>query len=492
MTEEDYIFIAKAISGKLSQDEESSFNLKMQNDSFRQAYLHFILDERLISKTLELENVENYPIESSIKSEKPAPIAFFIGLAASIAIAFSIFFNTTGIAIIESGEQAYVIRNNEKVKISQGFKLQAGDRLITTDEKLSFSYKDGTVVELDESSEALVFLSEAGGKMIKLQEGDLTADVTPQFKGQEMQIYTKESKALVLGTKFTISSAPIKSNLQVHKGKVQFFNTTGSKDFVIGGEYANARSDAPVISQESFISDERKKRENIKYNRWKTYSQKFINDPDTVAYYDFEDVSLKQVDVLYNKAEATKDLPLNGEIITTLPLSGRWHQKGSLYFSEYGYVNFQRHEVYNIPGPITVFAWMKVKKFDRGWQTIISKGDRTWRLARNQWHNYMEFCCSGLDPHGILIGKKNVNDGNWHLLVGTYDGKKMKLYVDGELDMAMEATGLINQDDYPVNIGANAQKKERDFEGWIDELGILKRALSASEVQEMWEIGKPN
>ena len=26
----------------------------------------------------------------------------------------------------------------------------------------------------------------------------------------------------------------------------------------------------------------------------------------------------------------------------------------------------------------------------------------------------------------------------------------------------------------------------------LDELGILKRALSASEVQEMWEIGKPN
>ena len=105
----------------------------------------------------------------------------------------------------------------------------------------------------------------------------------------------------------------------------------------------------------------------------------------------------------------------------------------------------------------------------------------------------MEFCCSGLSPrNGVLIGKKNVNDGKWHLLVGTYDGEKMRLYVDGVLDHEMKATGFINQDDYPVNIGANAQKKERDFEGWIDELGILKRALTADEVNEMWIMGKPN
>ena len=491
MTDKDYIFIANALAGKLSEEETALFNKRMHENEFRRAYLDFVLDERLITKTLELEQVPHYEISGKEEKQAPAPLVFFIGLAAAIAIVFSIF-HTKGMAIIDNGQEAYVLRGNTKFELDAGFKLLAGDRIYTTSNEVSFTYPDNTTVELHKSTEALVSFSPTGGKKIKLMKGDLTADVTPQVKGKEMQIFTKESKALVLGTKFTISSAPIKSNLQVHKGKVQFFNTTGSKDFVVGGEYANARSDAPVISQESFISDERKHREDIKYNRWKDYSQKFINDPDTVAYYDFEDVNQQQANTLHNKALATKKLPLNGEIITTLPLNGRWHNKGSLYFSEYGYVNFQRNEVYNIPGPITVFAWMKVKKFDRGWQTIISKGDKTWRLARNKWHNYMEFCCSGLDPHGILIGKKNVNDGKWHLLVGTYDGQKMTLYVDGEVDMKMEAKGLINQDDYPVNIGANAQRKKRDFEGWIDELGILKRALSPSEVKEMWLMGKPN
>ena len=55
----------------------------------------------------------------------------------------------------------------------------------------------------------------------------------------------------------------------------------------------------------------------------------------------------------------------------------------------------------------------------------------------------------------------------------------------------MKAKGKVNTDNYPVMIGANSRHANRDFEGWIDELGIMKRALTHEEIKEMYDIGKP-
>jgi hypothetical protein len=485
---EDIQLIDNALNNRLNETEISLFNEKMRQDDFRQNYLNFVLDERLIAKCLEVEKINHEKVTGT--KQKLTILSTVIAIAAALLFAF-ILLQKPGIAIIQSSQDALVIRQGQELRLKPDFKLMLHDKILAT-APLSFIYPDKTKVNFTANSTAIISQTLVGGKKIELTKGDLTADVQPQKKGFEMQILTDKSKALILGTKFTISSSDSKSNLEVHKGKVEFFNTTGSRDFVIGGEYAKARKDAPVISRQSFISNKKRHEDQAKWTRWKKHSLRYINDPDTIAYYDFEDINKNQVQTLHNKALVTKSLPLNGEIITTMAINGRWHQKGSLYFSEYGHVNFQKHPVYNISGPMTIFTWMKVKKFDRPWQTIISKGDGTWRLARNKHHNYMEFCCNGLKPGpGFLFGKKKVNDGKWHLLVGTYDGAKMKLYVDGELDVERVATGEIRTDDYPVNIGANARHQGRDFEGWIDELGILKRSMSAAEVKELYDAGRP-
>ena len=61
---------------------------------------------------------------------------------------------------------------------------------------------------------------------------------------------------------------------------------------------------------------------------------------------------------------------------------------------------------------------------------------------------------SNLDVHGFAVpgntyetvyGKANVNDGRWHHLVGIYDGTRIRLYVDGQLDVSSEASGNINR-----------------------------------------------
>jgi Concanavalin A-like lectin/glucanases superfamily len=79
-------------------------------------------------------------------------------------------------------------------------------------------------------------------------------------------------------------------------------------------------------------------------------------------------------------------------------------------------------------------------------------------------------------------------DGNWHFVVGTYDGSAVHLYVDG----AEVGTGTPNTE--PLTYGGPTSNdlfighyegcnQDLDFTGSIDEPTVWSRALSAREVQ---------
>ncbi|MHC4545917.1 MAG: LamG-like jellyroll fold domain-containing protein, partial [Planctomycetota bacterium] len=78
---------------------------------------------------------------------------------------------------------------------------------------------------------------------------------------------------------------------------------------------------------------------------------------------------------------------------------------GALAFDGDGdYVNFGKDPAFDITGQITVSAWIKVKAFNKRFQSIITKGDSAWRLQRNSNDNTLEFACSGLVVPGTSWG----------------------------------------------------------------------------------------
>jgi len=150
------------------------------------------------------------------------------------------------------------------------------------------------------------------------------------------------------------------------------------------------------------------------------------------------------------------------------------------------YVDLGNDSSFNMTAQITVAAWIKVDAFDCEWQAIITKGDGSWRLQRNGTTGSLEFACTGAFVPGALVGSLfgsvSVNDGKWHHIAGTYDGSMICLYVDGEHDIASDAAGSIEVNDYNLFIGANAEKPDRNFKGSIDDVRIYSYALSAEEV----------
>ncbi len=145
----------------------------------------------------------------------------------------------------------------------------------------------------------------------------------------------------------------------------------------------------------------------------------------------------------------------------------------------------------------SISAWIKVDTFDAAWQNVVSRGDNSWRLARSSRGddsgNSMAFHVSGVSttPGNGPSGRIGVNDGYWHHVAGTYDGKAITLYIDGVLDVTQPATGLIAQSTYPIWIGANAQTDpSRYWKGLIDDLRVYNYGLSEAEVLALTGMGQ--
>ena len=130
--------------------------------------------------------------------------------------------------------------------------------------------------------------------------------------------------------------------------------------------------------------------------------------------------------------------------------------------------------------------WIKVGSFTDNWQAIMTKGDNSWRLSRYKTSNTLHFAISKAGGGYIQAnGGTNVNDGQWHHIacVADISHNKLTLYVDGMPDATATFSGTINQSDYAVHIGGNAQRAGREFDGSIDEVRIWNSALSQAQVQ---------
>ena len=142
---------------------------------------------------------------------------------------------------------------------------------------------------------------------------------------------------------------------------------------------------------------------------------------------------------------------------------------------------------------ITVAAWIKVRSFDRTWQTVVAKGEASWRLARDRDNETLQWCAGSPQENRVVRGKVNVNDGKWHHLVGVSDGDTVSLYVDGVVDQTLSSSGRMRVDDVPVCIGLLGEPglRGRYWNGWIDEVCIFSYALNAEEVKALYSGKEP-
>jgi hypothetical protein len=84
----------------------------------------------------------------------------------------------------------------------------------------------------------------------------------------------------------------------------------------------------------------------------------------------------------------------------------------------------------------------------------------------------------------------DVDDSQWHHIAGVRDGSITKIYIDGQLVASRSATANSLNNNAPLLIGDSYDVMEQyNFKGLIDEVEFCNRALSAPEIEAVFNSG---
>jgi len=147
----------------------------------------------------------------------------------------------------------------------------------------------------------------------------------------------------------------------------------------------------------------------------------------------------------------------------------------------------------------TLDVWIKADEepHDRKNSRILAKGvgganyALTWSHA-DDWKKFSQSVSSQMTG-GFFISsstrKNPLNGGEWYNIVGSYNAKHMKIYVNTELRNSKTWAGTPITDPSELVIGAMVGGVE-GFEGVIDELKIYNRVLTDAEIIKNHEVAK--
>lgn len=160
--------------------------------------------------------------------------------------------------------------------------------------------------------------------------------------------------------------------------------------------------------------------------------------------------------------------------ITDSPLGGARRFNGTA-----DYVTLAGEPDYDFTTTLTVSTWIRVTTFDIVYQAIVTKGDTSWRIHRENATNHVGFGITNSGTNDNKEGTTNVDNNQWHHAAVVYDGAKKLIYVDGAQDVTEPFALTIDQNDQPVAIGRNSESTlggQRFWHGDIDEVRISSLA----------------
>jgi len=169
----------------------------------------------------------------------------------------------------------------------------------------------------------------------------------------------------------------------------------------------------------------------------------------------------------------------------------------SAYFTGNAKVTVELFSGYKWGNQFTVSVWFKRTGGWEKYQGIVSNGYK----IEGSWEIRMGKENSGQALSGIVVTSDSsktwpytaiASQNHWHHVAMVYDGTQLNYYLDNVKQTGKDlcCSGDLIPRETPLIIGARA-KKEEYFYGYIDELKIFSRALSYSEVSEIYESLQP-
>lgn len=356
--------------------------------------------------------------------------------------------------------------------------------------------------------------------------GKLRAHVPARAKG--FTIGTAKGEVIDLGTEFGLSvSADGPSELHVIDGEVDFRaaganeQTFAEQLRLLGGEavrLVNAGNPQRIDSQRNRfvgpaeLAELADNRQGRHYQRWQDYCQQLQADPSLVAHYTFEEGDGWGRTLVNHAPDSDKST--HGAIVGCDWTRGRWPLKQALRFAD------ASHRVrVNLPGTfdsLTLATWIKIETFDRGRPIALLHPETEqarfvhWSIDRIPTGGLMHFAETTNTTRmmkdrqhysSVRRALKQSDVGQWVCLSTVFDSDErlVKHYCNGRLIGTQEiknlrplSVGLCDLGNWPYSEWAKDTKFEvQNLNGLMGEFVVLGRAMSAGEVSEYYQAGRP-
>ncbi len=356
--------------------------------------------------------------------------------------------------------------------------------------------------------------------LARVFSGRMRAQVPPAARGFSLEV--NDMKVVDLGTEFGVSVSGGVADIQVFDGEVELILPAAGKRLITSGksirQNASGEFEPGQVTPDQFVdiaaiksrSDGRREE---RFKVWQSHSDLLSGDPRLVAYYSFDEKGDRK---LHSSLQPDDD-ELDGAIVGARRVEGRWPAKSALEFKRPG----DRVRV-QIPGEyssLTFACWARIDSLDRWYNSLFltdgyNQGEPHWQiLDTGQLFFSVRHKRDGSGgkefkgpTHQEIVSPTFWNpsmSGRWIHLATTYNANDGTIthFLDGEMlhqeklpaNLVVEKTriGAASIGNWSIPLKPDAEYAVRNLNGSIDEFIIMSSALSAEEVKEIYENGKP-
>ena len=199
---------------------------------------------------------------------------------------------------------------------------------------------------------------------------------------------------------------------------------------------------------------------------------------------------------------STNDLgpnALNGTGYNIVGATGQNGKSGGAYAFNgvSSQITVTNNAVLNPVTAITVSAWFQIAGNTGATQGVISKdisspiANPPYALQINASTNtlqYYQTSTSTTTPTNSVSTPVLTYGNNWYFISGTFEGNTMRVYFNGELSETSTLSDIAPTTGM-LRIGQQKTGSGRWFNGTIDDVRIYNRALSASEINQLYLAG---
>ncbi|MEM6883799.1 MAG: FAD-dependent oxidoreductase [Verrucomicrobiota bacterium] len=162
-------------------------------------------------------------------------------------------------------------------------------------------------------------------------------------------------------------------------------------------------------------------------------------------------------------------------------------RSAALQISSGGSIEVSHAESLNITNAISMQVW--IKPWNPRFQdkpNLLSKPDA---YALHFGPGKSVSLSLKIDGKNTVLSSKYTDwkNGKWQHVAGTYDGKHMKLYVNGQLDNEKAVSGKISTNSSPLYMGSI--KRRNSYQGTMDQMKLSASAFSEEEIYATFDAG---